>query len=87
MHKEAIGSDEMPIRNTTTTTDYSDNYFTHLCLHTPSVVLMIDHWVPGHKEIKGNELADEQAKEAASEMSKPDVTVEPIFDKGKFKKM
>ena len=39
------------------------------------------HWVPGHKEIEGNILADKQAKEAASEMSKPDVTVEPVFDK------
>ena len=26
-------------------------------------------------------MADEQAKEAASEMSKSDITVEPIFDK------
>ena len=26
-------------------------------------------------------MADEQAKEAASEMSKPDITVEPIFHK------
>ena len=29
-------------------------------------------WVPGHKEIEGNVLADKQAKEAASEMSTPD---------------
>ena len=28
-------------------------------------------WVPGHKEIEGNVLADKQAKEAASEMSTP----------------
>ena len=29
---------------------------------------IIIHWVLGHKEIEGNELADKQAKEAASEM-------------------
>ena len=42
---------------------------------------IIVHWVPEHKEIEGNELADKQAKEAASEMGKPDIPVEPIFDK------
>lgn len=39
------------------------------------------HWVPGHKDIEGNELADKQAKAAAIEMSKPDVQIEPEFDK------
>ena len=39
------------------------------------------HWVPGHKEIEGNELADQQAKQAAIEMSGSDVIVPPVWDK------
>ena len=30
------------------------------------------HWVPGHKETEGNELADQQAKQALIEMSGSD---------------
>ena len=39
------------------------------------------HWVPGRKEIEGNELADQQAKQAAIEMSGSDVNVPPVWDK------
>ena len=39
------------------------------------------HWVPGHKKIEGNELADRQAKQAAIEMSGLDVKVPPVWDK------
>ena len=39
------------------------------------------HWVPGHKEIEGNDLADQQAKQAAIEMSGSDVNVPPVWDK------
>ena len=39
------------------------------------------HWVPGHKEIEGNELADQMAKPAAIEMSGSDVKVPPVWDK------
>ena len=35
------------------------------------------HWVPGHQDIRGNELADKQAKEAAAEVSgKEDIPIE-----------
>ena len=39
------------------------------------------HWAPGHKDIEGNELADQQAKTAAVEMSAPDVPILPVLDK------
>ena len=35
------------------------------------------HWVPGHQDIRGNMLADKQAKEAAAEVSgKEDIPIE-----------
>ena len=35
------------------------------------------HWVPGHQDIRDNELADKQAKEAAEEVSgKDDIPIE-----------
>ena len=40
------------------------------------------HWVPEHKDIEGNELADRQGMEAAEEMSGLDVQILPVlFDK------
>ena len=37
------------------------------------------HWVPGYNDIKGNELADSQAKEAANEMVGADIGEFPIM--------
>ena len=39
---------------------------------------IIVHWVPGHRDIEGNELADSQAKEAANEMVGADIEEFPI---------
>ena len=33
------------------------------------------HWVPGHQDIRGNELADKQAKEAAAEVNGKDIPI------------
>ena len=38
-------------------------------------------WVPGDKEIERNELADQQAKQAAIEMSASDLNVPLVWDK------
>ena len=39
------------------------------------------HWVPRHKHIRGNDLADLQAKEAVAEMSRSDVLKVLVLDK------
>ena len=38
------------------------------CLYSKGNTINV-HWVPGHKDNRGNELADKQAKEAAAEVS------------------
>ena len=40
---------------------------------------IIVHWVPGHRDIDRNELADSQAKEAANEMVGADIEDFPIM--------
>ena len=40
--------------------------------------ILLVHWVPGHRDIEGNELADQQAKEAANEMVGADPEDFPI---------
>ena len=40
---------------------------------------IIVHWVPGHRDIEGNELADCQAKEAANEMVGADTEDFPVM--------
>ena len=40
---------------------------------------IIVHWVPGHRDIEGNELADSQAKEAANQMVGADTEDFPIM--------
>ena len=40
--------------------------------------IILVHWVPGHRDIEGNELADQQAKEAANEMVGADPEDFPI---------
>ena len=40
---------------------------------------IIVHWVPGHRDIEGNELADCQAKEAANEMVGTDTEDFPVM--------
>ena len=39
------------------------------------------HRVPGHRDIEVNKLADRQSKEAAAEMSAPDIPILPVLDK------
>ncbi len=36
--------------------------------HLEKLAILYIHWTPGHKEIEGNEIADQLAKKAASEI-------------------
>ena len=46
------------------------------------------HWIPGHRDFRGNELADSLAKKAAKEMEgKKDDFYEGVADRSELIKM